>query len=58
MDINKKRKVKPEDAVRILKEHGTIVILEEAQIILNLSYDFARIAVAQQKRENKISEKA
>jgi hypothetical protein len=54
MDIvnNQKRNIKPEDAVKILGEHGTIVTLEEAQIILDLSYEFARISITQQSREH------
>ncbi len=55
--INKKRKIKTEDAIKILKEHGTIVTKEEAQVILDLSYEFAWIAVAQQNRENSASDK-
>lgn len=55
--INKKRKIKAENAIKILEKHGTIVTTEEAQIILDLSYEFTRIAVAQRNRERSASNK-
>lgn len=45
--VTEKRKVTPEKAIEILKKHGTIVTLEEAQIMLDLMYKFAKLAVNQ-----------
>lgn len=36
-----------EKAVKILKENGTIVTLEEAEIILDLMYKMAKLSVIQ-----------
>lgn len=44
-------KLTPEKTVEILKQHGTIVTVAEAQIILDFLYDLAKIAVAQYLRE-------
>lgn len=43
-----KRKVTPEIAVKLLREHGTIVTVEEAKLILDFMYKFAKLAVNQQ----------
>ena len=43
-----KRKVTPEIAVIILSEYATRISLEEADLILEFMYDFARLAVNQQ----------
>jgi len=43
-----KRAVTPEKAVEILQEHGTIVSIEEAKIILDFMYKFGKLAVDQQ----------
>jgi hypothetical protein len=45
--LNEKRRITPEQAVAILKKHGTIVTLEEAKIILNLMYRIGKLAVNQ-----------
>ena len=45
--LNKRRTIKPEQAVEILKKHGTVVTLDEAKIILNLMYIIGRLAVNQ-----------
>jgi hypothetical protein len=42
-----KRSVTPEKAVKILQEHGTIVSLEEAKIILDFMYKIAKLSVEQ-----------
>ncbi|MHB1180015.1 MAG: hypothetical protein ACYCZO_17020 [Daejeonella sp.] len=42
-----KRKVSPEKAIKILQEHGTIVTVEEAKLILDFMYKFAILAVDQ-----------
>jgi hypothetical protein len=39
--------VTAEKAVKILKEHGTIVSLEEAQLILDFMYKMAKLGVNQ-----------
>lgn len=45
--LTEKRNITPEKAVEILKKHGTIVTLEEAKIMLDLMYKFAKLAVNQ-----------
>ena len=42
------RKITPEIAVKTLSEYGTRLSLEEAELILEFMYDFARLAVNQQ----------
>lgn len=42
-----KRKVTPEKAIKILQEHGTIVTVEEAKLILDFMYKFTILAVDQ-----------
>jgi len=42
-----KRSVTPEKAVKILQEHGTIVSLEEAKIILDFMYKIAKLSLDQ-----------
>ncbi len=42
-----KRSVTPEKAVEILREHGTIVTIEEAKIILDFMYNFSKLAINQ-----------
>lgn len=42
-----KQALTPEKAVKILNENGTIVTLEEAQIILDLMYKMAKLSVNQ-----------
>jgi|GEM_PF-1224200 len=37
------RKVTPEIAVKILQEHGTMVSLDEAELILDFMYRFAKL---------------
>lgn len=44
-------KLTPEKAVEILKQHGTIVTVTQAQLILDFLYDLAQIAVTQYLRE-------
>jgi ribulose-5-phosphate 4-epimerase/fuculose-1-phosphate aldolase len=44
--INKsKRKVTPKQAVKLLKEHGTIVTKAEAEQIIDWMYKFGKLAV-------------
>lgn len=38
-----KRKVKPEKVVKILAQHGTEVTIEQAQLILDFAYIFAKL---------------
>lgn len=45
--INEKRTVTPEKAMEILKNHGTIVTLKDAEYILSIMYKFAKLAVNQ-----------
>ena len=52
-----KRAVTPEKAVKILQEHGTIVSIEEAKIILDFMYKFGKLAVDQQVNLLKINNK-
>jgi len=52
-----KRSVTPEKAVKILQEHGTIVSIEEAKIILDFMYKFGKLAVDQQVNLLKINNK-
>lgn len=42
-----KQNVTPKKAIEILKKHGTVVTLEEAKIMLDLMYKFAKLAVNQ-----------
>lgn len=44
---HEKRSITAEKAVKILKENGTTITLNEAQIILDLMYKMARLAVNQ-----------
>lgn len=54
--VHKNRSVTPEKTVEILRKHGTIVTLEEAKIILDFMYKFAKLSVNQQvKSENNTS---
>jgi hypothetical protein len=50
--LQNKRSVTAEKAVKLLKEHGTIVSLEEAQLILDLMYKFGKLAIDQQVNKN------
>ena len=43
-----KQKITPEIAIRILKEHGTLVTVREAELILEFMYTFAKLALNQQ----------
>lgn len=43
----KKRRVTPEQAVKVLKAHGTDVTSDEAKIILEFMYNFAKLSVGQ-----------
>lgn len=47
-------RISPEKVVEILKEHGTIVTVEEVKVILDFMYSFAEISVSQflEKIEN------
>jgi len=49
LDIIKpeRRRITPQQAVKILKEHGTIVTIEEAKLILDFLYDFGKLAIDQ-----------
>ena len=43
--ITEQRKITPQKAVEILKQHGTIVIIEEAKLILDFMYKIGYISV-------------
>lgn len=45
--MTEKRKITPEKAIEILKKHGANVTLEEAKLMLDLMYKFAKLAVSQ-----------
>ena len=45
--LGEKRSITPEKAIEILREHGTIVTIEEAKLILYFMYKFAILAVDQ-----------
>lgn len=47
-----KRTITPEKAVKILQEHGTIITLEEAKLILDFMYKFAKLSVNQYVKNN------
>jgi hypothetical protein len=42
-----KRKVTPEKAKEILEKHGTKITLDEAKIMLDMMYKFAKLCVQQ-----------
>lgn len=48
--ISYNRNITPEQAVKILANHGTRVTLEEAKRILDVMYDFGIIAAKQMIR--------
>jgi hypothetical protein len=41
------RRVTPEMAVQILKEHGTKITIEEAKVILDFMYKIGKLSVDQ-----------
>lgn len=43
--LNPKRSIKPQKAIKILKEHGHDVSYEQAELILDFMYKFGQIAV-------------
>lgn len=45
--IKERRKVTPDQAVKLLAEHGTKVTRKEAEIILDFLYKFAKMAISQ-----------
>jgi hypothetical protein len=49
MDIIKpeRRRVTAQQAVKILKEHGTTVTIEQARLILDFLYKFGKLAMDQ-----------
>ncbi len=49
-----KHAVTPEKAVEILREHGTIVTISEAKIILDFMYNFSKLAIDQIVENNKL----
>lgn len=52
MGLSEERGITPERVVKILKEHGTEVTLEEARIILDFMRKLARITVNQYLRSS------
>ena len=46
----KKRKITPKIAIQILDEQGITITYEEAEIILEMMYNFAKLALNQQFR--------
>ncbi|EOR96185.1 hypothetical protein ADIARSV_0590 [Arcticibacter svalbardensis MN12-7] len=51
--LKPKRSVTPEKAIEILKKHGTIISKEEAEKILQIMYDLAKLVVEEQLRLKK-----
>jgi hypothetical protein len=45
--LNEKRAVTPQQAVDIFKKQGTEITLEEAKLILDFLYKFAKLALNQ-----------
>ncbi|MEJ5993797.1 hypothetical protein WG904_05125 [Pedobacter sp. Du54] len=43
--LNPKRYIKPQKAVKILKEHGQEVSYEQAELILDFMYKFGQLAI-------------
>lgn len=43
-----KRKITPNIAVKSLAEHGVTLTFEEAELLLEFMYDFAKLALNQQ----------
>ena len=48
MLIQKQRGITPEKAVEIFKKHGSEISIEEAKIILDLLYNFAKLVEYQE----------
>ena len=42
-----KQSITPEKAMKLLKEHGTIITVEQAKIILNFLYKFGKLTLHQ-----------
>lgn len=40
-----KRKITPEKAVEIMKKHGTEITIEEAKLMLDFLYKFAKLTL-------------
>lgn len=45
--LNERRAVTPQQAVEIFKKNGTEITLEEARLILDFIYKFAKLALNQ-----------
>lgn len=45
--VDEKRAITPEQAVKILQEHGTVVTLEQAKLILDFLYRMGKLAINQ-----------
>ena len=48
--LEEKRRVTPEKAVEILKQHATIISLEEAEVILDFMYKLSYLSLEQYVR--------
>lgn len=48
-----KRKVTPEEVVEIMKKEGKIITIEQAQIVLDFMYKFAKITLEVLLDENR-----
>ncbi len=46
MKVKSKKRMQPEEAMKILKQEGMEVTLEQAQLILAFLYKFAKISLA------------
>ncbi|WP_170827266.1 hypothetical protein [Arcticibacter eurypsychrophilus] len=51
--LKPKRSVTPEKAIEILQKHGTTISKDEAEKILQIMYDFAKLAVEEQLKKKK-----
>jgi hypothetical protein len=45
--LKERRRITPDQAVKILAEHGTKVTRKEAEMILDFMYKFAKLALSQ-----------
>jgi len=45
MDLQNFFKITPEQAVEILKKHGTVISVEEAKLVLDFLYDLVKLAL-------------
>lgn len=49
-----KRKIRPQAAVKIIEKYGGNITSEEAEIVLDLMYNFANLALNQQLQQHSL----